>query len=184
MKLRMQPAILVASIAALVLTFTRFPDQRPPPTPGTGPIFEPSPRMLRICAKELIIRAVIENRFSLPQAAALFREVNRMNPVSPNASATAGDEPMDGPPINEEELLCRNVIHYVRIRDQHPDLVARLEAELREWRRDGNSQLPDPVQLGELPISLQGQARHEWLAESRGIQFVRQPTARDIRCCE
>ena len=103
----------------------------------------------RILAKQRIAREVTAGTRPLAEAAALFRELNRVPPalvaplVDPNS-----------PGHTEEERLCRQVISYVASpgRECSPTAAAaavtRLESELREeLRRHGAVRLPEPAGL-------------------------------------
>jgi hypothetical protein len=112
--------------------------------------------ILRILAKQHLTSEVAAGRQPLLEAAALFRELNRLPPAL---------HPADHPSLagrSEEELLCRQVIAYVAARDgDWPEsaaevAVARLEAELREeLRRHGAIHLPDPACLPSAPELLE-----------------------------
>jgi hypothetical protein len=108
----------------------------------------PEAVILRIRAKQQLTREVAAGRQPLLEAAALFRELNRVPPAL---------HPADHPSLaghSEEELLCRQVIAYVvEPAGDWPEsaaetAVARLEAELQEeLRQHGVICLPDPARL-------------------------------------
>jgi hypothetical protein len=112
--------------------------------------------ILRILAKQHLTSEVAAGRQPLLEAAALFRELNRLPPAL---------HPVDHPSLagrSEDELLCRHVIAYVAARDgDWPEsaaeaAVARLEAELQEeLRRHGAIHLPDPAGLPSAPELLE-----------------------------
>jgi hypothetical protein len=185
MKLCLQSILLIALAAGLILTYGRPLDEQYEPIPGTGPILEPHPIALRLCAKELIVQAVIYDGLSLLDAAALRRETFRLLPYAPDYAADF--EPDDEPPITEAERFCRQVIYFVRVQTyMRPadEIVARLEAEYREWRLQGGDRLPDPAELVPSPADLLKLARIEWVAESRGFRRDLPPSAGGFAHCE
>jgi hypothetical protein len=112
--------------------------------------------ILRILTKQHLTSEVAAGRQPLLEAAALFRELNRLPPAL---------HPADHPSLagrSEEDLLCRQVIAYVAEPDgDWPEsaaeaAVARLEAELQEeLRRHGAIHLPDPAGLPSAPELLE-----------------------------
>jgi hypothetical protein len=143
----------------------------PPPDadPEAAALAAPWPDVvpLRLVAKLQIARAVADGRRSLWEAAALFRELNRLPPArgKPPEIVTHAHIPMD----TEAGWLCRQVAEHVHgaLREE-PEraaaVVARLEAEFfAELRAHGAIRLPDPVSLE--PVEhLLAQAR-AWIAE-------------------
>jgi hypothetical protein len=168
MKLCAQMGLLIALAVALAFTFSPVADDQVDPVPGTGPASEPHPITLRACANEVIIRAMIDDGLSLPEAAALCREVYRLLPDPPSLDVLTENDANDRPAATADERLCRHVIGWVRTRPQTAATVARLEAEFREWLRQGTGRLPDPQGLVPSPTDLLKKARAEWVAFSRG----------------
>lgn len=117
---------------------------------------EPSVEILalRPLAKCCIAHDVIEGRFSLLEAAALFGALNRIPPHAPNPSLLdLHPSPLSLPARTDEERLCRHVVEYVgwelgKEPDRAAVAVRRLEAEFTdELCRNGFIQLPDPASL-------------------------------------
>jgi hypothetical protein len=166
MKRIAQCAVLIASAAALALTFGTTWDVNDQRVPGAAPVSDPPNVTLRVCAKEVLARAVVENRLSLPQAAALWRAVHLRLPDDWKVHSAAAEDLSDLS-ADEVERLFGHVIHWVNTLGTK-DVVARLEAEHREWRCRGASPLPDLADLDPSPDELLHRAREEWLIESRG----------------
>jgi hypothetical protein len=107
---------------------------------------------LRAIAKDQVSREVALGLRSLREAAALFRELNRLPPEPEEPTLWSGaDPPPSFPGRTDEERLCRQVVAHVRVTLRHgaPDraaaVVARLEAEFwEELRQHGAIRLPDP----------------------------------------
>jgi hypothetical protein len=98
----------------------------------------------RLRAKQQIIEEVLEDRLSLLEAAAGFRDLNR----TPEDSPCQVGRKIPG--NSDEERLCRQVISWAEgeARRKTPDradsLVARLEAELQDHiRQHGTVRLPE-----------------------------------------
>ena len=130
-------------------------------------------------AKDVIARAIIDDEMSLTDAAALFGEIYRLLPDPPGLDFAFDDPPADGPPPTVEERLCQRVIDWVKTGRVDAEIVARLEAEFREWRREGTGRLPDAAGLVTSPAELLKQARRvagpvQWEAT--------RPTASGGRC--
>jgi hypothetical protein len=148
---------LAGSAAAVVIRRATEPEE-PDPSPWYEVVEEQVSEtpVLRILAKQHLVREVAGGRQPLLEAAALFRELNRLPPAL---------HPADHPSLaghSEEELLCRQVIAYVAEPDgDWPEsaaeaAVARLEAELQEeLRRHGAVRLPDPAGLPPAPELLE-----------------------------
>jgi hypothetical protein len=171
MKLCAQMGLLIALAVALTFTYWPAPTQDHVPIAGTGPVLRPHPISLRTCAKDVIVRAVIDDGLSLPDAAALCGEVHRLLPVP---SGLVEYPPLDLSQTTAEEHLCRQVIRWVEAQGNAAETVARLEAEFREWRRQGTG-LPDPADLCPSPAGLLEQAQAEWLAQTGGQRRSRVP---------
>jgi hypothetical protein len=182
MKLSAQLVVLIALGLALVVTYSMPSDRQPIADPGTGPISEPHPITLRACAKAVIARAVIEDGLSLTEAAALLGEVDRLLPDPIPPIVGIEDPSVDGPPTSEAERLCRQAIRWIKARDGAAEVLARMEAEHREWLRAGTDRLPDPAGLIPSPDDLLKQARAEWKAECRGSRDSRPVTAGGFSC--
>jgi hypothetical protein len=107
---------------------------------------------LRLVAKGLIARDVAAGRRSLVEAAALFRELDRLPPASIElARLDEVDASLPIPGQTEEERLCRHVLAYVRaaLAGGEPDraeaALTRLADEFFAERRvRGAIQLPAP----------------------------------------
>ena len=90
---------------------------------------------LRTLAKDRIAEDVVAGRRTLLEAAALFRELNRLPPEPLKPSWI--DPSLRIPADTEEGWLCRQVIERVRLElrrepDRAAAAVARLEAEFHE----------------------------------------------------
>jgi hypothetical protein len=167
MKRKAQLAVLIASAAAIVFTFGTSPEADEQPVAAAAPVVEPPKVTLRVCAKEVLARAVVERRLSLPEAAALWRAVHRRLPDDRRLYWAAADDPSEAP-ANEVDQLFGHVIRWVKTLGNTTEAVARLEAEYRDWRQSGAGRLPDLAGLDLSPDELLNRARDEWLAESRG----------------
>jgi hypothetical protein len=141
--------LAAAAAAALVVRHAAEPT-RPDPPRWWEEVVEPVPETIRLraLAKRQIAREAASGSRPLVEAAALFRELNRL-PPEPRPACLASL-----PGRTEEERLCREVILFVNQReDDWPaaaaaEAVARLEDELRrELSRDGGIRLPDPAGL-------------------------------------
>jgi hypothetical protein len=100
----------------------------------------------RVHGKEAVVAALLAGRLTLPQAAALFRDLDETLPDPSVPRRLAAGGPADG------ERLCRQVLTWAGGRapegrtapGQAADVVARLEAEFQQLRgRDGTVCLPD-----------------------------------------
>ena len=116
------------------------------PTPESEALWQgyPATVPLRSFAKHQIARDVIAGERSLGEAAALFRELNRLAPALPDSSRIEASffGPQSIGSHSEEELLCWQVITWVRSPwlDGTPGREAaaiRLEAEVRTMLQDG-----------------------------------------------
>jgi hypothetical protein len=179
--MKLTPAKLSVAPVAVVLTallVCRPPEPAaPPPPPEPDPeaaaLAAPWPDVvpLRLVAKQLLARAVADGRRSLGEAAALFRELNRLPPArgQPPEIVTHVHIPMD----TEAGWLCRQVAEHVHgaLREE-PEraaaVVARLEAEFfAEWGASGAIRLPDPASLEPVEELLR-QARARLAEQQRG----------------
>jgi hypothetical protein len=152
--MRVRPApFLALALAVGAVAFTFGPCLVPPQPDGPGG--DPLPpdefvrpglsreAKLRIFAKAVVARDAAEGRLTLPEAGALFRELNRLPPAVPTPGPLAQAE---------EERLCRQVIHYARVAPLGPPgqagAAARLEAELQvALQAPGGLRLPDAAAL-------------------------------------
>jgi hypothetical protein len=142
-------AFATVGVVAVVLG-RRAPEPNPdPPAPQCEVITPPFPESmtLRYLAKQRLAREAAVGQRSLVEAAALFRELNRLPPRLDSSA-------MCLPGQSEEEQLCIQVIAYVaKPENDWPPAtveaaVARLEAELRtEKQRAGGVVLPSPAGL-------------------------------------
>jgi hypothetical protein len=175
MRVSPHKVLAVALVVALPVAFCRRP---PEPDPATQPVIgeavgESGPEVvgLRALAKGLLARAAAAGRRSLFEAAALFRELDRLPPAS---AAPAGLDPALRIPVDTEAgRLCRQVVAAVRAElgdepDRAEAAVARLEAEFfAELRARGSIRLPDPPP-GEPVEELLRQARARAVEHQRG----------------
>jgi hypothetical protein len=149
-KLSVVPVAVV--LTALLVCRPPLPDL-PPEPPVSAALAEAAPDVvaLRLVAKLQIAREVADGRRTLWEAAALFRELNRLPPEP--AKPTHVVSPVHIPVDTEEGWLCRQVVESVRVAlYQEPDraaaVVARLEAEFfAELRRRGTVRLPEASSL-------------------------------------
>ena len=176
--------VLVLALAAGSLPVALY---RPPPAGDTPPppatielVMEGAPanQAQRLIAKEQVARDVVAGRLSLLQAAALFRELNKLIPRP--AKPTVVDTSIDIPADTDEAWLCRQVVYHVRVALTTDPLraraaVSRLEADFAaELRQCGAIRLPDasalpPVrQLLGQGRDLRTAARTPAAADSRG----------------
>ncbi len=176
--MRMTPRMLavlgVTLLGALTPVCTRHPAGPDEPAPAVmselGSAGERLPDLvaLRLAAKNLIAREVVDGRRSLVETAALFGALNRLPPESPRpalqdvgppvrpARARTGQERCVYPPAwpfpvrTGDEWLCRQVVYWVDrlLNEEAPgrtdEVLARLEAEYgEELHRHGAVRLPD-----------------------------------------
>jgi WD40 repeat protein len=146
--------------------------------PGTGDGLDPDARRgrqndeqcrairRRIEAKNRLAAEVIDGRLTLLEAAARFRDLDREPPPFDRDAFRCSY-----PGASDDELLCREVIFFVRVEQRRrpgtdAGIVARLEAELNERLGRGNLRLPatglgggetdvDKAKLGPLHLVLQ-----------------------------
>jgi hypothetical protein len=139
-------------LAGLLIGLLTFIAVWRPSEPGPGAVAVESVdddesagiRILRILAKSEVASDVAAGRCSLAEAAALFGELDRLEPP---ATDLARVSPYDSLPTHEERL-CRQVIAWVNVEKLRAGLpadaaVARLEAELRGLKEHGPIRLPD-----------------------------------------
>jgi hypothetical protein len=143
----------VVGLAALAFVCRPQPGRRPP-LPEIDPEAEalaeglPETAILRAIVKDQIAREVAAGRRALLEAAALFRELNKLPPAP--AKPTRIDPFLGIPADTEAGWLCREVAEHVRVAlhrepDQAAAAVARLEAEFfQELRACGAVRLPAP----------------------------------------
>jgi hypothetical protein len=163
--MRTTPRALLAVIvaASLAVVFVRCPTRPIDPLPF--PDGDPEARAraagypdlvpLRSQAKEVVAREVIAGRRSLLQAAALFRELDRLPPGPFDLARLDGaDAAAPIPGRTDDERYCRHVLAWVRtiLNDAPPGrteaTVAQLGAEFHDvLRREGTVRLPDPSTL-------------------------------------
>jgi hypothetical protein len=177
MKPGMPHAILLAAIVGLALTFHCEPQEQQERSSVVWHVSEPSAVDLRICARELIVRAFIEDRLSLPEAAALFREVDRLLPPPPVSRLATDDDRLGPMPASDDEYFCRIVTCWIRDRVESPEIITRLDEEFHACLDAGDGRLPEPKDLMARPTDLLGLAWTEWLTESYGIAVRARPTA-------
>jgi hypothetical protein len=145
---------LAAGSLPLVLSRCRLPEDMPPPPSDTIEQVEDGyseAQALRLVAKDRIARDTADGRLALLEAAALFRELNKLPPAP--ARPTRVDSSLGIPADTEEAWLCRQVAAHVRVALRADPVraeaaVARLEAEFfAELRARGTIRLPDPAAL-------------------------------------
>src|SRR5262249_42174568 len=87
---------------------------------------------LRMFAKNRIARDLIDGRWSLFEAAALFRELDRLHPKIETLACIDGCDPNHSfPERTDAERLCRNVFFYVRsVLEDHPSDLEQVRARL------------------------------------------------------
>jgi hypothetical protein len=156
--MRRTPAKLLAVPSVVLVTallVCRWPEPGGPPPPAeadpeaAAPVPDIVP--LRLRAKDALSREVAAGRRSLVEAAALFRELNRLPPEPTKPSRV--DPFLTIPADTEEGWLCRQVVEHVRVAlHREPEraaaAVARLEAEFfAELQAHGTIRLPDPAAL-------------------------------------
>jgi hypothetical protein len=178
--------LAVAVAVALLVSFWRRPPA-PDELPLTAePAAEPWPDILvSNVAKSRLARDAATGRRSLVEAAALFRELNRLLPASaatdgPDSSGLILRLPRD----TEEGRLCWQVVTYAdaALSTEAPGRAAaavdRLEAEyFAELRAHGAVRLPDPASLE--PVGgLLRQAR-VWIVTQEKQQAARGPGGAD-----
>jgi hypothetical protein len=146
-----QCLVLALAAAAAAITFGPRPGRITPTTrPGHGPpsvteLVSPGVSRdghLRALAKAVVAADAAAGRHSLPEAAALFRELDRLPPALP---VWDGPGPHPGlPGATPEERLCRQVVDWAgRDPAGRPAAVARLEDDLRALLAAGEIRLPD-----------------------------------------
>jgi len=95
----------------------------------------------RVAAREQIVRALIRDEITLPEAAAYFRRLDQFR--HPSLPSSFSRYPGD----SEEERVCRQVIRYAAVQfpeaPRRDEIVARLEYELAEQLCGGGVRLPD-----------------------------------------
>lgn len=112
----------------------------------------------RILAKDMLGKDLVAGRRSLPEVAALFRELDRTPPAAVYPSDPDPDPPLRLHTPTDDERYCVVVIAFVRnvLRVHRPDraeavteqLVAEFEAERRAA---GTIRLPAPDSLVSVP---------------------------------
>jgi hypothetical protein len=177
MKLSPRQFQIAALAGCLILVFC-WPTSEPE-APAAAEVPEEQTRstiLLRHLAKVFVARETAGGSRSLLEAAALFGELNRIPPASPELDG----DPTDDEPRDEGVRLCREVITWVGMGGSYEVLVtgqteaavARLEAELRDAINDeGKIKLPDPSTL--VPATELLRQAQAWFAE--------QPTRRVSR---
>jgi hypothetical protein len=177
-------AVLLAACPAVVfLRCPTGPDE--PPGTGSGKAVQPGEQFeavdVRSLARTRLALEAATGRRSLLEAAALYRQLNRLPPrASPPRFVDRGDPRADLPLGSEEALLCRQVVIYAdaALREERRDreaeaAVTRLGAEFyAELRARGTVRLPEPATLG--PI-------HELLEQARARLAEQQRGGRDPR---
>jgi hypothetical protein len=195
-----KPVALGLTLAgALTLVCTRHPAE-PDETASAveselGPAGERLPEMMfvRIWAKNLVAREVIEGRRSLVEAASLFGALNRLPPESPplalldangpvwHSRVRTEDERHVDPPAwpfplgTDEDRLCRQVVVWVdrllidEARERADAAVARLVTEYgEELHRHGAIRLPDPASVESVEALLR-RSREGWASQQRPV---------------
>jgi hypothetical protein len=172
-------AVLLAACPAVV--FVRCPSGPDgPPGAGSGEAARPGEQFeavdVRSAARAQLAREAAAGQRTLLEAAALYRELNRLPPTTAAPRYVDPRDPLaDLPLATEEALLCRQVILYADtvLREERRDreaeaAVARLEAEFfAELRAHGSIRLPAPPP-GEPVEELLRQARARAVEQQRG----------------
>jgi hypothetical protein len=171
-------AVLLAACPAVV--FVRCPagpDEPPAVAEGAARSNELAEAVdLRSLAREQLALEAAAGRRTLLEAAALYRELNRLPPRAALPWYVAPRDPLADLPLETEEaLLCRQVVLYAgaTLRDEGRDreaeaAVARLAAAFfAELRSRGTIRLPDPPP-GEPVEELLRQARARLAEQQRG----------------
>jgi len=172
----------LAGPLAVVLAWRPGAPDEPAPAPADAAPGDrwPATTPLRILAKRQITREVIAGRRPLAEAAALFRELNRVPPDVSRFDIFTG-APID-PSSSAEERLCRQVVAWVGSVMHHEPVpgreavLARLEAELREMLgQPGGVRLPDsgavasgPELLARVRDGLTPAERRDFLGDPQG----------------
>jgi hypothetical protein len=147
---------VVVGVVGLALVVTFRPAPAPPEADRpaivvTASAMVPELVRLRIAAKDRLAREVAAGTRSLLDAAALFRELNRLPPTVGDPAPDAGvDAPISIPGRTDDERRCQEVLLYVHAafnhgseRDLEP--VKRVAAEFfRILHDEGGIRLPDP----------------------------------------
>jgi hypothetical protein len=144
--------LLVACVTALLIRTPPEPSETRASEPGAGALGQPLPEIafLRRVAKALIARDVIAGRRPAREAAAIFRELDRLSPtpdeIFPRPTGTTRD--------TDDEHYCEQVINWVGGElaadptDNARAVLARLDAEFRAGRDEhGAVRLPHPSSL-------------------------------------
>jgi hypothetical protein len=157
--MRSLPSKFLAVALTASLTVAFYPRAPEPDAPATALGLKVAAASdvvrLRSVAKEQIAREVAGGLRSLVSAAALFRELNRLEPAAPELAISDGYPSSFRPRARtDEERLCRQVVNWVvklvrRERPEQADAVAtRLDAEfLAERQARGAIRLPDSSSL-------------------------------------
>jgi hypothetical protein len=158
MKITPQKCLIGLVVIALLLVFwpARSEWERGQSAAVTMMKAVPDTIVLRIHAKLQIAHEVADGRRSLVEAAALFRELNRLPPEAPEL--TLGDweqSVLRAPVSSDEDRLWRQVVECVDLvlrkevsSECAEEVMARLEAEFRAApRRHGVIRLPDASTL-------------------------------------
>jgi hypothetical protein len=158
MKVTPQKCLIGLVAIALLLTFGQRSSESEPGQSAVVTLIDVTRDtvVMRMDAKRQIALDVAAGRRSLVEAAALFRELNRLPPAA--ADLTVGDREefvLHAAVHNDEERLCRQVVEWVYwtllkhvSAESAEEAVARLEAEFRAApRADGVIRLPDPSAL-------------------------------------
>jgi hypothetical protein len=174
--MRVSPCKFLAVAIAVALPVVYCRRTPGPDGPAEPPVSEaltappPETALLRLAAKLQLAREVADGRRTLWEAAALFRELDRLPPPPIELSRLDGvDQSLPIAGRTEAERYCRHVVAQVRaaLRDDLGRVAAaaaRLEAEfVAELRAHGAIRLPDPASLEPVEELLQ-QAR-AWIAE-------------------
>jgi hypothetical protein len=169
--MRVSPRLFLAAAlpGALAVVYCR-PAPEPAVVERPSEAARPFPEAVRLraIAKWLVARDAAAGRRTLVEAAALFRELNRLPPAAAT-SEWFEDPPPPVPLDTEEERLCAHVLAHVHIALRgdpaaQAAAVARLAAEFREEvRRRGAIRLPDPSAL--TPVSEVLERARAWQAD-------------------
>jgi hypothetical protein len=138
-------AAFVAAMATLVMAPGRRPPPAAPPPPAAEfdePPAEVAAVFERIMAKAAVARAVLADRLSLPEAAAVFGWLNRLPPAEARRFLRLPDGDFEA--SSDEEFLCLSVVVWVAQEadiapaDAHAGQVARaVKGQFRRAFADG-----------------------------------------------
>lgn len=166
--------VAVGSVLTVTCASQLTPELLPVrPEPGRFAVSDDQDRTaetirLRILAKNRIVDGLTDDDLPLLDAAALFRELDRIPPTTQYPLVTHPGHPLPLTSPTEDESCCSAVILFahnslkVTRPDQEEVVTKRLVAEFwTEKCRQGAVRLPDPANLGQAIRSL-GFGPNDW----------------------